>query len=1135
MPMPSTLGGPGGRRVADNLNPQPPSPGRASYWRREEDVALLAARDRETRIRISAGAGVSGEPPTTDECVGEEAIADGSGVATSEAELDVTPDDTGSAASDAEDEEHRSADDASGQEIRDAILHLVRAMSEKAGARVVDRFLRLLRLKNLPDGLQILRDEGLDSVAAITKQLDSEVRETMKERGFRAVWVANPENNGEGVCVYLRDPVAVIERQMKKASVTGPDGRNFYFHPVSLESRATGKAVRTHPMSADLAKSILPSVRDEVMDSFDEKVMWDEERSFMCMLQMYTDKSAMSLSTKAHVFYPMHIAVLNLKSELKDSLIRTGETVVAYLSTSSHWGLIPDGAEVLHPRPMREIERGDPEAFIDTNNPGEDSQINKVLFRCSLAAVLATVKDVALRGVPFNDADGTPRLAHLVLAAYSGDMPEMHLLTCTKQNVCCPRCKIAGDKLCEPGAVGDMRTCSETKSRLQSVYSSVGAGARDEMWGGGWSTIEPALLGFPFMSIPGLDMYEIVRFDLLHCGPLGMLKHILRAVYERTKSKDLRTVHVLDAKKAPKTFSAISGRVLRACNEYLTGMEKTSPAVGFSVNFARGKKKSQLDGLFTDDGIVSMLEGKDYRMAQEVLPFVGVLLDRCLGRGYSDSESVPQQTRSHPIITEIFVLYQNMDQAIRRKDMEEVGFTDDTIGYLRSAMDACQKKVLKVLGPFQKSGFKFVKFHSYNHLVRDILALGLASGFDTSMFEGGHPVYKGASKATSRRHGSATADATTIISRNECTRAQLSAASTTSNSGRIVQELVNGASRRGARVPRSVEEAVHDDVAVLPANGMKCNWQRLADVVSEYYKAPPDVEPPLAELQHLINRQEKRYARGMTEFVALLRDPDVVHKTLQVVRKKALLGDGTCPQSETDPGLDDFEKHDALRDLTITVLKSARLAGHPAPSLSHVTSTGSVFLPGGGSGYRLSQRVISSASFSHGKRLFQERVMIDGNRATHSGRGEDECYQWEVWFAEALAFLRIHSSIGPMSNGKGEEYVVVRYFEVIRPSDLDAVDRATDCIKLKWARDPSSGNDEPPEEQQPWIDVVPATSIRGRVHVVDEPCMPDMTATQASRKDEPEPGEWTRKAFYVNKYKLSNYEPSYHTDDRVKY
>lgn len=137
--------------------------------------------------------------------------------------------------------------------------------------------------------------------------------------------------------MHLRDPAVVVKRQMEHASVMD---RNFYFTPWRGQDR-DGKRMRSHPMSADHASRILRQVTRMVM----ENGAWADEKSFMAMLQLYSDKSSMNLSTKSQSVYPLHVAVKNLRSDVKDSLVKKCETVVAYLSTCAKWLPIPEDVQ----------------------------------------------------------------------------------------------------------------------------------------------------------------------------------------------------------------------------------------------------------------------------------------------------------------------------------------------------------------------------------------------------------------------------------------------------------------------------------------------------------------------------------------------------------------------------------------------------------------------------------------------------------------------------------------------------------------------------------------------------------------------------------------------------------------------
>lgn len=451
---------------------------------------------------------------------------------------------------------------------------------------------------------------------------------------------------------------------------------------------------------------------------------------------------------------------------------------------------------------------------MDTVNTSNDiGQAGKIIFRCSITAVLQDLRSQSVRGVHFVDADKAPRVAHLALAAYSGDVPELHLVSCTKQTVCV-RFTVDKADLAKPGVLGSMRTNDEKKGLLEEVFLE-------------GPVTEPALLDWPFSFIPGLAIYTILRFDLMHLGPLGFLKHILEAAWKLLRSDSLVSPYLRDSKGKPKTFASNRTRVLREANEYLTLTDLKSPAIGFRVDFARGKKRGDLDGLFTESGVATMLQAKDMRMVSEMLPFIGVLIDRYYGNG--DAAATVERCEAEPTMTKVFVLYQKMDRELRRKDLEEPGFTDADIQGVREAILECETNVVKVLGQFQASGFCCVKTPEFGHCARDICDLAVVGGFDTVMYEAPHPMYKAASKETSRRHGTSVADATTILSRNEGTRAQLREGAAETVAGALAMQLVTG--RKSVSTPTPPVQraaaglaAIKDDAALLPRDESKTTW-----------------------------------------------------------------------------------------------------------------------------------------------------------------------------------------------------------------------------------------------------------------------------------------------------------------------
>ena len=1094
--LPPGAGGAGPRRRGDYFNPvlAPAHTADAlGYWEQEERI-MMDGQDVAQLVKET----LQGEAETMDVC---------------EQSVSLTPPLSGGFADSVEDDGSESepdADRASSSVLFQAVLNLVVNIGMQTGAPLVDRLLRIITQDGFKQAVDLMQDHEIDSLSSAREYQDLETRDILAETGFKEVWVVNPENEDEGECLFARDAAYVVKRQMEHASVKD---RNFCFTPWQGQDRA-GVPLRSHPMSGDLATRILPQMKTIVM----ENGSWVHDESFMAMLQLYSDKSHMSLNTKAHSFYPLHVSVLNLKSDVKDSMVSRGETIVAYLSTSQKWLPIPDNAErVSVARPGWTKESGE-SCFLDTIHKGDGGQPAKILYRCMVAAALSSIRSLAVSGLDFNDVEGTRRRGHLVIAAFSADTPEAHVMTCTKQQRCA-RCHVPPEDLYKPGFIDKWRAAEKTKKGLLAIKKCKKrndiAAKRNKMVHAGFSPTEPVFLDWPFTNIKGLDVYAIARFDIMHAGPLGIFKTLAETVHSRCRSDRHISSAVPNANGVSQVYSKITNQILNGCNKYIEDIDELAPAVGFSVKFNRGKKKDKVDGFFTETGVASMLQAKDYRMAQQIMPFVGALIDRYCGDGRGEDECAP-------VITTSFVLYNEMDNAIRRKDMEEVGFTEDSVQEMERAITNFQRYVLETLGGFNTSGFSIPKWHAYNHVAGDVRDLGICTGFDTSVYESGHPVYKAAHKVTARRHASATADTTRLLGRNEAARLHLEAGATATVEGKLLQELVTGKRATVRKVSSSRLEIVASDTPALARTGQRIFFRRLWRGVLHARAADSRTSSIDGH-----SEQEKNTCKN---FLLQMGDTGIAYTVLKSIRSFAV-----AHEQGTDETADRLDDELILDSLRIFIVNSGNIPGWSVPCLENLVKvrvyndkehgyTEETEVHVVDSWYRISQRIISAHSFSHGKKTFKDSVMIEGS--TSSGivardegapeiRGKTSGAV-NMRFGKIRGFLRITAASGALSESENQEYAVVDYYEPVPRAKLDDIDVALGCIKLRWAR--KMGGNRP----KPWIDIVPMASLRARIHVVPAPRL-------RTPKD-PEL-EWTDETFYVNRFKISNYEATYNKID----
>ena len=84
-------------------------------------------------------------------------------------------------------------------------------------------------------------------------------------------------------------------------------------------------------------------------------------------------------------------------------------------------------------------------------------------------------------------------------------------------------------------------------------------------------------------------------------------------IFERLSSEDLQ-----DARG--KSFKFIRKSVLGGANAFLALLEKEYPTRCLHVDFSKAKNSTRLNGLFVEDGVRGMLEGKDYKTVDMIFP-----------------------------------------------------------------------------------------------------------------------------------------------------------------------------------------------------------------------------------------------------------------------------------------------------------------------------------------------------------------------------------------------------------------------------------------------------------------------------------------------------------------------------------
>lgn len=152
----------------------------------------------------------------------------------------------------------------------------------------------------------------------------------LKDKGLRKVEISSTDNSAVGKSyIYLNNILEVISNQI---SIAGEGDVIFRPNGCSRERIS-------HPMETKPMQSLYSSVREGICGSSDMNLLWNENctvhtkdgTSFVGFIQIYTDKTAMTLKTNSLVAYPIHVTLLNFAGKFSGYVIDHGHTLVGFL------------------------------------------------------------------------------------------------------------------------------------------------------------------------------------------------------------------------------------------------------------------------------------------------------------------------------------------------------------------------------------------------------------------------------------------------------------------------------------------------------------------------------------------------------------------------------------------------------------------------------------------------------------------------------------------------------------------------------------------------------------------------------------------------------------------------------------
>lgn len=180
---------------------------------------------------------------------------------------------------------------------------------------------------------------------------------------------------------------------------------------------------RSRPLKSEIGRFASADLEKKVKQSLDANAMWHSSNSTFgtlgCwLIQLYSYKSQVSLTASTLMFYPLYVALLNIREGKRRKVMLVGKATVAYLSVS------------FQEKGDKNDERG-MVSKLSSNSVKLLSSLHKCNDFC-----LKPISDKASCGLVCTTTDGKKEknVFYLLLASYIADIPESEDILAIKRD-----------------------------------------------------------------------------------------------------------------------------------------------------------------------------------------------------------------------------------------------------------------------------------------------------------------------------------------------------------------------------------------------------------------------------------------------------------------------------------------------------------------------------------------------------------------------------------------------------------------------------------------------------------------------------------------------------------------------------
>jgi len=586
--------------------------------------------------------------------------------------------------------------------------------------------------------------------------------------------------------LYKKDILAVLRKQIALAKDGDFEYRCQHSHRGNNDNEAPHNYIYSHPMHTSHFMNLQDDLERRVKTSPDKSVYWSnrkESLSFPGFIQIFTDKTVTTMKANGMAAHAVHAVFLNASKTFRRSLIQNGHTIVGFLPTyildvspSSFLNTVDDVPQniILRETDQDELISAD---LISANNnahgkqdtdstseivelldnltltsTAKGRQVKIGLLYSAMKRILKGASDSSVNGFPIELLDGESKICFPMLISYCCDIPEAKDMSAVKHNLStpfpCHICLVTLDDI-RSLLTAQKRCFTETHALRSKIVSDL----RESPHSSKLSTMEqcrdtlneqslapwPSFLEDLKVSsqsfIPS-DIYELFTFEPLHNLHLGISKLLKQCTYYYVTSKH-RVSFQHFKRNARVTIGSKKAAILRGCNTYLRAIDEDSGMSSLRVDFSSKNASITLNGLFMENGIRGMLEGKDYKTVDYVFPFIAAFIDR-----------ITQEQDGK--LSSIHILYSELLQHLF-VEIDRYGLTEKKLSVLRNKVSTLKEKASSFFSKYVERGLYTLKFHLLDHLVDDIEKYSSLAYLDAGPYEHYNAVIKQFYRKTSKR------------------------------------------------------------------------------------------------------------------------------------------------------------------------------------------------------------------------------------------------------------------------------------------------------------------------------------------------------------------------------------------------